>query len=403
MLKGDMACLQPPVEYHIEGASPSLSSFGRRRSWGVQNLGLGLLTRQDSGQIKLSNPDLIRMVVLVEEWTELSDTSTQYATDKEQRIFQNAIECRSGGQLLAYAIRKRLKVNDEAILRNNLTLLKDAVKAVPGFFRDIATDKFFRRLWRIVVPDYKDPVSARLKKTLNLSNPQEIIKQYRSTNMVMILIRAWAEELEASSSFFTDPAAIFWMERFHSKSLKYHFPEVPVDEERPYIYGHELLRTCPTPTSIGQKSSELETDVIDLENILNRTDDISELADNNHAIHLLVQARLAYRKLIKVHANHKGTEYDKVESLNKKIQDVLDTFDNMRKNRKECLEKEKKASPIEETKRETERVPISPITRKDREEGSPHPSFTISAQQESETLKNLDDLLSLGLERNDED
>jgi len=53
------------------------------------------------------------------------------------------------------------------------------VRNVPNFYRDIATDKFFRRLWRIVVPDYKEPVSTRLRKTLTLTNTDEIIKQHR--------------------------------------------------------------------------------------------------------------------------------------------------------------------------------------------------------------------------------
>jgi hypothetical protein len=77
MSKGNMACLQPTLEHRIEGASPPpLHSFGKRRSWGVQSLGLGLLTKQDSSYLKLSNPDLIQMVILVEEWTEINDTSS---------------------------------------------------------------------------------------------------------------------------------------------------------------------------------------------------------------------------------------------------------------------------------------------------------------------------------------
>ncbi|GJD10517.1 hypothetical protein Gasu2_47030 [Galdieria sulphuraria] len=183
MSKGDMACLQPTFEHRIQGASPSLHSFGKRRSWGVQNLGLGLLTKQDSSYLKLSNPDLIQMVILVEEWTESKDTSGLEA--KKEKIFQSASEFLRGGELLAFAIRKRLKVQDEDVLNRALQLLKDAVQNIPGFFRDIATDKFFRRLWRIVVPDYKEPVSTRLRKTLTLTNAEDIIKQHRSISSEM--------------------------------------------------------------------------------------------------------------------------------------------------------------------------------------------------------------------------
>ncbi|GJQ08954.1 hypothetical protein GpartN1_g745.t1 [Galdieria partita] len=424
MSRGDMACLQPTLEHRIEGASPSLHSFGKRRSWGVQNLGLGLLTKQDSSYLRLSNPDLIQMVILVEEWTEKKDTSGQNIEAKKQKIFQSASEFLRGGELLAFAIRKRLKVQDEDVLNRALLLLEDAVRNVPGFFRDIATDKFFRRLWRIVVPDYKEPVSTRLRKTLTITNTENIIKQHRSISyeikeMVMMLMRAWAEELEASSSFSMDPAAVFWMERFHSKNLKYHFPEVR-QEGKPYVHGTRALKNIPSSvlsplisnkaysssssqsssTSIASRQEEmllgksiktLESDILVLKELLMKTNDVSELADDEQAIHLLVQARLALKKLTGVNTKANIYKTPEMQTLESTIIEVLEIFDDKRKGHKKTM-KEDMQTEASTPSRNTKIQEASP-------QASPK-SWTTEefSPRKSEITTSLDDLLSLGLQ-----
>jgi hypothetical protein len=66
----------------------------------------------------------------------------------------------SPGAAVAHAIRKRLKSDDYVAVVNCLTLLDETMRTCPYFYRYIANDKFFRRMWRFVDPG--SPSSAPL-------------------------------------------------------------------------------------------------------------------------------------------------------------------------------------------------------------------------------------------------
>lgn len=234
-----------------------------------------------------------------------------------------------------------------------------------------------------------------------------------------MLIRAWAEELEASPSFSMDPAAVFWMERFHSKNLKYHFPEIR-QEGRPYVHGTRALKNIPnsvlssmlsnkatsSPSSqssstsapsrheeilMGKNIESFKSDILALKELLTQTNDISELADDDHAIHLLVQARLALKKLNTVNTKTNNIKSAEMQSLESKVIEVLEIFDNKRKGQKKIMKEptqmaETPKSPVRESVHETSPV-ISPRSWTT-EEFSP---------RNTETAADLDELLSLGL------
>lgn len=50
--------------------------------------------------------------------------------------------------------------DDAAAVMDTLLLLDELMRSCPYFFRHIADDKMFRRLWRFVVPDYKSGFRA---------------------------------------------------------------------------------------------------------------------------------------------------------------------------------------------------------------------------------------------------
>jgi hypothetical protein len=234
---------------------------------------------------------------------------------------------------------------------------------------------------------------------------------------VMMLIRAWAEELEASSSFAMDPAALFWMERFHSKNLKYHFPEVR-QEGKPYVYGTRALKNIPSSilspivskktysssvqsgstsntsngqeeTLLGKNIQSFVSEMLGLKELLLQTSDISELADDDHAIHLLVQARLALKKLTNLGTKDTNCKSAELQSLEATLLEVLEIFDNKRKGPKKPVKEEIPAAetPKSSTSFQSKNTQPSPKSWT-REDISP---------QTSEMPTDLDDLLSLGL------
>lgn len=187
------------------------------------------------------DPYVTRIIVMVDEATEpgITDEEGERRRVELVNIVQsggnNMYDARSesrvsGGQAVAFAVRKRLKSEDEVAVLNTLTLLDELMRTCPYFYRFVANDKFFRRLWRFVVPDYKDGVKAIIpfvgKNKSNLGmrltgGGAELAER------VLILIRAWAEELSVMYNGRYDPDAGFLIERYNNKRARVKFPEVP--------------------------------------------------------------------------------------------------------------------------------------------------------------------------------
>eukprot|EP00177_Eucheuma_denticulatum_P004334 GFKZ01007878.1.p1 GENE.GFKZ01007878.1~~GFKZ01007878.1.p1 ORF type:complete len:1000 (+),score=161.24 GFKZ01007878.1:123-3002(+) len=175
---------------------------------------------------------LLHVTVLVDEATEPGISDSAAATKRRQLI--DIVHGRSthsphasGGQAVAFALRKRLKSTDDDAVLNTLTLLDELMRTCPYFYRYVANEKFFRRMWRFVVPDYKNGV----KGMIPLFNKGRVHAGMRpdseASTRVRILIRAWAEELATIYSGRYDPDAGFLIERYQNKKSRFHFPEVP--------------------------------------------------------------------------------------------------------------------------------------------------------------------------------
>lgn len=190
-----------------------------------------------------------RIVVMVDDATEpgiTDEEATRHRTAivnillNRNNDLPHRLPSISPGQAVSFAIRKRLKSEDEAAVLNTLVLLDEFMRTVPFFYRYVANDKFFRRLWRFVVPDYKNqmksiiPIFGRPKAHLTSRGPDSEV-----SSRVMILIRAWAEELSIMFHGRQDQDAGFLIERFRDKRTRVTFPEVP-KTPKPWV--------CPVPS-----------------------------------------------------------------------------------------------------------------------------------------------------------
>mmetsp|Transcript_11017 Transcript_11017/g.19903 ORF Transcript_11017/g.19903 Transcript_11017/m.19903 type:complete len:892 (-) Transcript_11017:2203-4878(-) len=213
----------------------------------------------------------------------------------------------SGGQLVAYTIRKRLKIPDDVIVLNCLTLLDELMRTCPFFYRYVANEPFFRRIWRFVNPNYKEGMKGLFKKQSGpLYNMSGEDLKSEITARVLVLIRAWAEELQKMFKGRFEPAAAFWVERYNNKKNKVRFPAVP-PSDIPWI--------CPPGGVNAKKSSslgvaddgivieqlslrEVETSVGLLENILdNATDVRNDLVKNEICVDLVDRLRKISRRM----------------------------------------------------------------------------------------------------------
>lgn len=187
----------------------------------------------------MEDPFLMEVVVLVDEATEPGVNDEEAGRKREQLTsimlnrrsqgadMSNRMSNVSGGTAVAFALRKRLKSGDEVAVLNTLTLLDELMRTCPYFYRYVANEKFFRRMWRFVVPDYKSGV----KSMIPLFNKGKISSGTASggeaTMRVLTLIRAWAEELSLMFNNRYDPDAGFLIERYNNKRYRVSFPELP--------------------------------------------------------------------------------------------------------------------------------------------------------------------------------
>lgn len=143
------------------------------------------------------------------------------------------------GAAISQGLRKRLKSSDDAAVLNTLVFIDELMRTIPHFYAHISNDKFFRQLWRLVDPDYKDQpfqirfITSHSKVMRNHRIPSEEIR-----NRVLILIRAWAETLGEMRLGLYDPTANFFIERYKNKRQRIAFPELPKTDS-PWV--------CPIP------------------------------------------------------------------------------------------------------------------------------------------------------------
>ncbi|KAI0566935.1 hypothetical protein FGB62_5g040 [Gracilaria domingensis] len=220
------------------------------------------------------DPYLTRVVIMVDEATEPGLTDEQAAKHRSAIVSlllnrgQNmppSLHNTDPGPAVAYALRKRLKSEDELAVLSTLTLLDELMRVVPYFYRQVANEKFFRRLWRFVVPDYKNGV----KSMIPIFGKPKLHAGYRDhsevANRVKILIRAWAEELSVMFEGRYEPHAGFLIERYNSKRTRIQFPEVPrtgtpwvcpVDLSRLGAYFKETKSRAPADEAITLAGAE---------------------------------------------------------------------------------------------------------------------------------------------------
>lgn len=174
-------------------------------------------------------------------------------TDTEAMSHQSALVeiANSGGPSRVYArrhmtlgIRKRLKDNNPKVVVNTIRLLSGLMRTCPYYYRHIADDKMFRRLWRFVVPHYKTSLLAIIRgggarETVTDKEPEIAVR-------VLVLIRVWAEELSVMFNGTADPAAAFFIERYEDKSRNFPFPDVP-ETNLPWV--------CPVGPNATAKAS----------------------------------------------------------------------------------------------------------------------------------------------------
>ncbi len=223
----------PDLKLSVRSASRRLRMQGAETRRGSIARGSGPLGM--SGASLRADAFLTRVIVMVDEATEPALSETDAAARRAELVAL-ADSSSSGpgpsaaGQNIAYAIRKRLKSDDATAVVNTLRLLDELMRTCPYFYRYVADDKMFRRLWRFVVPDYKNSVRSMIpfpgknKTAIDLrgttGRPEIAIK-------VLILIRAWAEELSIMYNGKFDPSAGFLIERYNTKRARINFPEVP--------------------------------------------------------------------------------------------------------------------------------------------------------------------------------
>lgn len=196
------------------------------------------------------DPYLTRVVVMVDEATEpglTDELATKHRSEIVSLLLNRghdmppSLHNTDPGPAVAYAMRKRLKSEDELAVLSTLTLLDELMRVVPYFYRQIANEKFFRRLWRFVVPDYKNG----MKSMIPIFGKPRLHAGYRDhsevAHRVKILIRAWAEELSVMFEGRYEPHAGFLIERYNNKRTRLQFPTVP-RTETPWVCPVDLTR-----------------------------------------------------------------------------------------------------------------------------------------------------------------
>lgn len=203
----------------------------------------------------------------------------------------------SPGAAVAFAIRKRLKSEDYVAVLNTITLLDEVMRTCPYFFRYIANDKFFRRLWRFVDPEYKTAIRGKIPFVGKAASKSTAALRSSEVNVeiaerILILIRAWAEELSIMFRGTRDEDVGFFLERYTNKRLRIKFPEVPqtgtpwvcpvgpVPGSRFANYtgsGRGTISKTTSPLPKNLSIAEVENTVNLFSNMLEKASDISEV------------------------------------------------------------------------------------------------------------------------------
>lgn len=185
------------------------------------------------------NPYMFRIAVMVDEVTEAGPTDDNAArqfrriiemlTDKKSSGMTSETRQYAAGEAVATALRQRLHSEDHVAVRNTLILLDDIMRTVPNFFRYIANEKFFRSMWCFVVLEDKKNVVSFFRAKPSLVGTDVGTDGYGSaiTKRILILIRAWAEELSIMFHGRSDPDASFLINCYRNKRTRIPFPEVP--------------------------------------------------------------------------------------------------------------------------------------------------------------------------------
>lgn len=132
----------------------------------------------------------------------------------------------TAGNIIAETIRHHLSRCIE--VRKTLHVLDQLMRLCPYFYRYTAHRRFFDSFWSV----YK---CAHVEIDVR--------------DRILILLRAWAEDLSASFRRRSDPPALFWIDRYQRKrSSVAVFPEIPItDDGVPFV--------CP----IGQMNISLHS------------------------------------------------------------------------------------------------------------------------------------------------
>ncbi|KAA8498473.1 hypothetical protein FVE85_6058 [Porphyridium purpureum] len=256
------------------------------------------------------NPFIPHVTTIIDSATERG-VNPDFAEQKRVELVHLVMRESQGGQIVAYCLRKRMKAPDNVVVLNSITLLDELMRTCPFFYRYIANDLFFRRMWRFVDPNYKESFkSLFLWKTATNYGwqgdgedlPREI------TVRCLILLKAWAEELQRMfRGKRMDPAGAFIIERYNNKRQKVRFPLVP-ESSSPWICP--LSGKLEAAKNRDRNADDIEIDMDSLtlvevenmvgllESILDNTTDVqNDLVKNEIAVDLSKRLRIIGSKM----------------------------------------------------------------------------------------------------------
>lgn len=127
-----------------------------------------------------------------------------------ERLVATARARPAGSAEAARALRRSLvDARSSAHAARALDVADELTRRVAYFYRYTANARFFAALW-----------GARR----------------HARARVLVLVRAWAEDLGAMFFRRADPPALFWVERYQRKRRSTAFPPLPSAPERPFVY-----------------------------------------------------------------------------------------------------------------------------------------------------------------------
>jgi hypothetical protein len=318
------------------------------------------------------SPLFTRAVVMVDEATEPGIGEIEAEHKRVELVTMilaggdprhgSASSAHSPGAAVAFAIRKRLKSEDYVAVRNTLALLDEVMRTCPYFYRYIANDKFFRRMWRFVDPDYKTDVRGKLPFVGRAATKNAAASRSNQINVdlaerVLILIRAWAEDLSMMYNGTYDSDAGFLIERYSQKRLRIKFPAVPTNTGTPWVcnVGNSIpsgsgsrfasyngaagasssaggrrrgtisKTTTPLPQSLSL--AEVENTINMLANILEKANDISEVRAELCA-DLASRCRLVHQNIDTMSARmEKDEDLSLAIRVSERLQSTLAVYD----------------------------------------------------------------------------